>query len=115
MDYSKIIKNNKNNIFKKYIKSDNNVVTINNDNNDNIENYEYNTIFNWESKKSYNIIKLYEIVSYEYNYLFKNCNIIKFKEFVKQYSNIYDPYALNNDSENESDEEYINEDDYISN
>jgi hypothetical protein len=109
MDYIKIIKNN---IYIKNIKSDNNVVNINNDN---IVNYEYNTIFNWESKKSYNIIKLYEIVNYEYNYLFKNCNIIKFKEFVTQYSNIYDPYALNNDSENESDGEYINEDDYISN
>ena len=112
MNYSKVIqKNIKKKIYIENIKSNNSVVNINND----YENKdECNTISNWESKNSYNIIKLYEIVSYEYNVLLKNCNINKFKEFVILFSNIYDPYSLKLDSD-DSDEEIINEDDYMSN
>tara|TARA_A100001015_G_scaffold239982_1_gene273523 strand:- start:4935 stop:5264 length:330 start_codon:yes stop_codon:yes gene_type:complete len=67
----------------------------------------------WESKYSNDIIKLFHIAKYDYNYLLNKCDINNFMEFVTKYSNVYDPYPIEEDDEEE--EELYNEEEYFSN
>jgi hypothetical protein len=66
----------------------------------------------WESKYSNDIIKLFHIAKYDYNYLLNKCDINNFMEFVTKYSNVYDPNPI---EEDDQEEELYNDEEYFSN
>ena len=67
----------------------------------------------WESKYSEDIINLFHEIKYDFNYLLNKCEINNFMEFILKYSNIYDPYPIIDDEEDEDDINIL--EDYFSN